>query len=393
MTLLDGVVPLGENTPTPMDEDEMEEPELEPRDDILLAQQADLALALQQEPAVLAVTAEQQQQADREMLEHATRLAAGVPGMLAHLPVRQEVLRNQIIGDFISRDESGETGESEDQEINRKRKRDSQEKEEQTRSKRSRWDVRPAASTDSTAPALAPPTLLSTPNLVTNSTPARNTATNTAPAAALAPLKANDCTDKTADTAQAPATAPAVPVTVRATPVSATSARTTANRDTSTADLPAQEHRRRERLEYQHKVQEQIRAQQARMHETRRDLNRKKEKKDSNLEKEKQRQVARQWWKQPTSSSTLAWVHSGGARGTSQGEVREWHRQANHSMTANANETVNLLNSTQEEIEELDLDQTLTLEEGQDDATARGEREDSGEKAKAKDGKGEGKKH
>ena len=60
-------------------------------------------------------------------------------------------------------------------------------------------------------------------------------------------------------------------------------------------------------------------------------------------------------------------------------------------MTANSNETVNLLNSTEEEIEELDLDQTLTLEEGQDDATARGERNNSGEKAK--DGKGEGKKH
>ena len=125
------------------------------------------------------------------------------------------------------------------------------------------------------------------------------------------------------------------------------------------------------------------------MHETRKNLSRKKEKNDSTLEKEKQRQVARQWWKQPTSSSTLAWVHSGGARGTSQGEVREWHRQANHSMAANANETINLLNSTQEETEELELDQTLTLEEGQDDTTARDE--NRGEKAK--NGMGEGKRH
>ena len=125
------------------------------------------------------------------------------------------------------------------------------------------------------------------------------------------------------------------------------------------------------------------------MHEARKDLNKRREKKDNTLEKEKQRQVARLWWKQPTSSSPLAWVHSGGARGTSQGEVREWHRQANHSMAANANETINLLNSTQEETEELDLDQTLTLEEGQDDATAR--EENSGEKAK--NGKGEGKRH
>ena len=125
------------------------------------------------------------------------------------------------------------------------------------------------------------------------------------------------------------------------------------------------------------------------MHEARRELNKRKEKKDSSLEKEKQRQVARQWWKQPTSSSTLAWVHSGGARGTSQGEVREWHRQANHSMAVNANETVTILDTTQKEIEELDLDQTLTLEEGQDDTTDR--EENRGEKAK--NGMGKGKRH
>ena len=59
MTPLNGVVPLGEHTPTPMDEDEEEVPELEPREDLVLAQQADLALALQQEPAVLAATAQQ----------------------------------------------------------------------------------------------------------------------------------------------------------------------------------------------------------------------------------------------------------------------------------------------------------------------------------------------
>ena len=97
--------------------------------------------------------------------------------------------------------------------------------------------------------------------------------------------------------------------------------------------------------------------------------------------------MARQWWKQPTSSSTLAWVHSGGAGGTSLGEVREWNGQANQSMAANANNTTVNLDTTQEEMEVLDLDQTLTdktdvtLEEREGDSTTRA-RDSKGEKNK-----------
>ena len=43
-------------------------------------------------------------------------------------------------------------------------------------------------------------------------------------------------------------------------------------------------------------------------------------------------------------------------------------------MAANANKTVNLLDTTQEETEVPDLDQTLTLEEGQEDITTNRER-------------------
>ena len=123
------------------------------------------------------------------------------------------------------------------------------------------------------------------------------------------------------------------------------------------------------------------------MQEAKRDLDKRQERKDQMLKKERQRQVAHQWWKQPTSSSTLAWVHSGGARGTSQGEVREWSSQANQSMAVNANNTTINLDTTQEETEVLDLDQTLTeetnvtLEEREEDTTARA-RDNKGEKDK-----------
>ena len=115
-------------------------------------------------------------------------------------------------------------------------------------------------------------------------------------------------------------------------------------------------------MEYQRQVQEKLRAQTARMHEARKDLDRRQEKRDKQLEKEKQRQATSEWWKQPSSSSTLAWVHSGGARGTSLGEVRQWSSRANQSMLGNSNDTTINLNSTEEETEVLNLDQTLTME-------------------------------
>ena len=65
----------------------------------------------------------------------------------------------------------------------------------------------------------------------------------------------------------------------------------------------------------------------------------------------------------PSSSSTLTWVHSGGKRGTSTGEVRAWNNRLNQSMMGNpANSTINL-DTTAEEMEVLDLDQDLTMEE------------------------------
>ena len=115
-------------------------------------------------------------------------------------------------------------------------------------------------------------------------------------------------------------------------------------------------------MEYQRQVQAKLRAQMARMHEARKDLDRRQEKRDKQLEKETQRQATHEWWKQPSSSSTLASVHSGGARGTSLGEVRQWSSQANQSVLGNCNNTTINLNSTEEETEVLDLDQTLTEE-------------------------------
>ena len=81
-----------------------------------------------------------------------------------------------------------------------------------------------------------------------------------------------------------------------------------------------------------------------------------------------------------------------GARGTSQGEVREWSDKANESMAGQANNTTINLETTLEEMEVLDLDQTLTMEldenmeEREKDTTNRG-RDIKGEKDKGGKGK------
>ena len=125
------------------------------------------------------------------------------------------------------------------------------------------------------------------------------------------------------------------------------------------------------------------------MLETRREMEKTREKKEKMLDEEKKRQMTREWWRQPASSSTMTWVHSGGARGTSQGEVREWTRRANESMARQANNTTINLETTLEEMEVLDLDQTLTMDQDdvrEGDGTNRG-MDSKGEKAKK--GKGQ----
>ena len=119
-----GVVPLREQEPTEeaMDKDM----ELEPAADLALAQQADLALAQQQQQQN-----ETAELTDRDMDLHATRLAAGIPGMLAHLPVRREELPTPLLEAFTDREEGGEEEGKEEEEKqaapNRKRKREEQE--------------------------------------------------------------------------------------------------------------------------------------------------------------------------------------------------------------------------------------------------------------------------
>ena len=105
------------------------------------------------------------------------------------------------------------------------------------------------------------------------------------------------------------------------------------------------------------------------------------------LKKEKERSAARQWWKTPYSSSTTAWVHSGGAQRTSSGEVRPWANTLEESMVAQPNDSTVNLDSTQEEMEVLVLDQDLgdmdpELEERMDTAPppATQEQDDAMEK-------------
>ena len=116
-------------------------------------------------------------------------------------------------------------------------------------------------------------------------------------------------------------------------------------------------------------------------------MDREQARKDTILQKEKERQAARQWWKTPYSSSTTAWVHSGGAKGTSTGEVRPWANTLEESMVVqSANSTINL-NTTEEEMEVLELDQDLgdeelELVERMDVATPPHTKELTGEKEK-----------
>ena len=82
-------------------------------------------------------------------------------------------------------------------------------------------------------------------------------------------------------------------------------------------------------------------------------------KKENLIKKEKERKATRQWWKTPYSSSTTAWVHSGGAQRTSTGEVRASSNTLDESMVAQPNDSTINLDSTQEEMEVLVLDQDL----------------------------------
>ena len=93
-------------------------------------------------------------------------------------------------------------------------------------------------------------------------------------------------------------------------------------------------------------------------------------------------------------------VHSGGARGSIQGETRPWGNQggnqANQSVVGNCNNSTINLNATEEEIEVIDLDQTLT--DAHFEATEQGVEEDPnntrernmGEKPKNSKGNGRG---
>ena len=95
------------------------------------------------------------------------------------------------------------------------------------------------------------------------------------------------------------------------------------------------------------------------MRATQREMMREQARKEDLLKKEKERSATRQWWKTPYSSSTTAWVHSGGANRTNSGEVRPWANTLEESMVAQPNESTVNLDTTQEEMEVLVLDQDL----------------------------------
>ena len=57
-------------------------------------------------------------------------------------------------------------------------------------------------------------------------------------------------------------------------------------------------------------------AQKLQMDRALKELQAQQDKREEQAAIERNRLAARQWWERPASSNTLAWVHSGGARGT-----------------------------------------------------------------------------
>ena len=92
------------------------------------------------------------------------------------------------------------------------------------------------------------------------------------------------------------------------------------------------------------------------MDNARKELERKQQEKEETLAREKERQAAREWWNNPTSSSTITWVHSSGERGVQAGEVRDWDVRVNLSTMANP------VDSTID-VEELEEAMDVSLEE------------------------------
>ena len=95
------------------------------------------------------------------------------------------------------------------------------------------------------------------------------------------------------------------------------------------------------------------------MRATKKEMDEEQARKEELLKKEKERKATRQWWKTPYSSSTTAWVHSGGEKGTSLGEVRPWANTLEESMVAEPNNSTIDLDNTEAEMEVLVLDQDL----------------------------------
>ena len=124
------------------------------------------------------------------------------------------------------------------------------------------------------------------------------------------------------------------------------------------------------------------------MRATQMEMRREQTRMEELLKKEKERSAARQWWKTPYSSSTTAWVHSGGEQRTNTGEVRPWANTLDESMVAQPNDSTINLDSTQEEMEVLLLDQDLGEPEPE-----LVERMDTGERDNATEKEGKASNH
>ena len=105
-----------------------------------------------------------------------------------------------------------------------------------------------------------------------------------------------------------------------------------------------------------------------------------KEKEDK-IARERERQATREWWGNPTASSTITWVHSGGERGVPASLAADWDVRMNLSTMANpANTTVNTM-----ELENMDISlEDISVMEGDmdhlldDDQSSNPRRDDIG---------------
>ena len=99
-------------------------------------------------------------------------------------------------------------------------------------------------------------------------------------------------------------------------------------------------------------------AQKIEMNQALRELQDQQEHREQLEATERNRLATKQWWQRPSSSNTMAWVHSGGVRRTSSQDTRRWRQgpeDAIMAQPASTREDTTLHNITVDLEDQMDL--------------------------------------